>query len=163
MPYRRNLIGQIWWIDATESRGVQEMEERMRRNVVKRILPMLMILMLAMASICSAEDWQYLGREDGSDRDYYVDTSSAWYDGENGGGIARVVSVNSGLSATFTVRFINEGGGLFDVTITDGKAYDANGNVLYSTPTNIEQVAKPGTMLSKGCSALIAISEMRDK
>ena len=129
----------------------------MKRGMMKKVLPLLFALMMAMVSFCSAESWQFIGSEGGSDRDYYIDFDSAWYNEVNGGGLARIVSTNTGFSGVFTIQFVDNQDGSFDVTVTNGKAYDKDGNLLYGTDTNIEHHSESNSMLAKGCQAIIAM------
>jgi len=133
----------------------------MKHGMMKKVLPLLFALMMTMASFCSAESWQLIGNEEGSDRDYYIDFDSAWYNEVNGGGLVRIVSTDTGFSGVFTINFVDNQDGSFDVTVTNGKAYDKEGNFLYGTDTNIEHHSESNSMLAKGCQAIIAMAANR--
>ena len=134
----------------------------MRYAVAKTVFPLLLFLMTVMAPLCSAESWQLIGREDGSDRDYYVDFDSTWYNGVlDGGGLTKVRSTETGFSAILTLKFQNNQDGTFDVTFTNGKAYDADGKLLYGSDLNLQHHSVTGAILSKVCQAMMDMSTAR--
>ena len=134
----------------------------MRYAVTKKVFPLFLLLMTVMAPLCSAESWQLIGREDGSDRDYYVDFDSTWYNGVlDGGGLTKVRSTETGFSAILTLKFQNNQDGTFDVTFTNGKAYDADGKLLYGSDLNLQHHSVTGAILSKVCQAMMDMSTAR--
>ena len=134
----------------------------MRYAVAKKVFPLFLLLMTVMAPLCSAESWQLIGREDGSDRDYYVDFDSTWYNGMlDGGGLTKVRSTETGFSAILTLKFQNNQDGTFDVTFTNGQAYDADGKLLYGSDLNIKHHSVTGAILSKVCQAMMDMSTAR--
>jgi len=127
---------------------------------MKKAFFVMLLLLMSTVSPCSAESWQIVGNELGTDRDYYVDSDSAWYDGlVNGGGLAKVMSKDTGYSVILSLRFVDNKDGAFDVAITSGSAYNPDGNLLYGTDMNFRHHAGANSILAKVCHAMVKSNE----
>ena len=129
---------------------------------MKKAFFVLLLLLMSTVSPCSAESWQLVGSELGTDRDYYVDFDSAWSDNlVNGGGLAKIQSKDTGYSVILSLRFVSDQSEVFDVAFSNGKAYGPDGNLLYETDLNLRHNAEADSILSKVCSAMKNISESK--
>ena len=109
---------------------------------MKKAFFVLLLLLMSTVSPCSAESWQLVGSELGTDRDYYVDFDSAWSDNlVNGGGLAKIQSKDTGYSVILSLRFVSDQSEVFDVAFSNH--------------------AEADSILSKVCSAMKNISESK--
>lgn len=96
---------------------------------------------------CSAENWQLMKTRDGGD--LYIDWDSAWYNGEIGGFINKLV-MQSGYAAIYHVKFKDYSNGV-DMVVGQKELFDSSGHEVDSGYGGNTTFYKRGTYAWRQC------------
>lgn len=72
-----------------------------------------------------------------------------------------LMTIMTPLCSAESWQLIGREDGTFDVTFTNGKAYDADGKLLYGSDLNLQHHSVTGAILSKVCQAMMDMSTAR--
>lgn len=134
----------------------------MNRKMMKKVFPLLTLLLLAFASVCSAADWRLVTDDNAEGTECYVDAERAWFDGKDGSGFTKMVNKKTGYYATYNLKFTKmDEEGTFNATMAYGQIYDSSGAYVGADDGTTSNIVKGDAVIAKACAKITELKKPR--